>query len=200
MPITSSRWVLAAALVAAAAQAQTPALTRLRGEVLETTAQTIVLREAGGTRTSLPVASDVVVSEVAPIDPSAIQPGVFLGTTAIPGPDGTLSAVEVHVFSEALRGRGEGHRLMDAGSGATMTNATVTAVTPGAGARTIVLRYPDGEKTVRVPEGVPLVSMTPATRALLVPGAKVSVTTQMRDGQATVVRAIVGRGGYAPPF
>jgi hypothetical protein len=200
MRILNPWWILGGVFVAAAAQAQTPAMTRLRGEVLEATAQTIVLRETSGARTSLPVAGDLVVSEVAPIDPGTIHPGVFLGTTAIPGPDGALSAVEVHVFSEALRGRGEGHRVMDAGTGATMTNATVATVAPGTNARTLVLRYADGEKTVRVPEGVPVVSMTAGTRALLVPGAKVSVTTQVRDGQATAVRAIVGHAGYAPPF
>ena len=204
MHVPSSWRILAGVLVAASGaasvQAQVPALARVRGELLEVTALAVVLREPNGARTSLPAAGDLVVSEVAPLDPGALQPGVFVGTTAIPGPDGSLSAVEVHVLPEASRGRGEGHRVIDAGSGATMTNATVATVSRSNSERTIVLRYADGEKTVRVPEGVPVVTMNPGTRALLVPGAKVTVTTRLHEDRATAVRVIVGHDGYVPPF
>ncbi len=50
-----------------------------------------------------------------------------------------------------------------------------TAAVPGAGSRTMTLRHKDGEKTIRVPDGVPIVTVKPGDRALLVPGAKVMV-------------------------
>ena len=100
------------------------------------------------------------------------------------GPDGKLSAVEVHVFPESARGTVEGHRPMDILPGATMTNATVAELTKDANERTLVLRYKDGEQTIRVPNGVPVVSQKPGDRSLLVAGAKVTVIEQMRDGQA----------------
>jgi hypothetical protein len=81
-----------------------------------------------------------------------------------------------------------------------MTNATVATVTAGANDRTLVLRYKDGEKTVRVPNGVPVVTMRPGDRSLLVAGAKVIVTEQMRNGQAVATRVQVGRNGFAPPM
>ena len=134
------------------------------------------------------------------IDPAAIQSGTFVGTTAVPGADGSLSAVEVHVFPEAARGRGEGHRPWDLQPGSTMTNGTVTAITPGATDRMMTLRYKDGEKTIRVPNGVPVITMKAADRSLLVAGAKVIVTEQMRNGQAVATRVQVGRDGFAPPM
>jgi hypothetical protein len=64
----------------------------------------------------------------------------------------------------------------------------------------MTLRYKDGEKTIRVPNGVPIVTVKPADRSLMIPGAKVIVTQQVRDGQAVATRAVVGRNGFAPPM
>ncbi|MDQ6680977.1 MAG: hypothetical protein M3Y67_08445 [Pseudomonadota bacterium] len=50
--------------------------------------------------------------------------------------------------------------------------------------RSIRLRYKDGEKPVVVPDGVPIVTFNPADKTLLVAGAKVLVTAQMRDSKA----------------
>jgi len=187
--------------VCAVAWAQEPvALSRVRGTLETVSTSTLAVRDAKGVVTVLPVADDLVVSEVAPIDPTTIQPGVFLGTTAIAGPDGSLAAVEVHVLPASSAARSAGHRVMDAQSGATMTNGSVSSVQAEGAGRTMTLRYPDGEKTVRVPEGVPVLTMNAGTRALLVPGAKVTVTLQNRDGRATAARVIVGHDGYVPPL
>jgi len=81
-----------------------------------------------------------------------------------------------------------------------MTNGTVAGVQPGTAERTMTLHYADGDKTVRVPEGVPVRETSPGSFALLVPGAKVTLATQLRDGRRTAVRVIVGKGGYEPPL
>ena len=62
------------------------------------------------------------------------------------------------------------------------------------------LRYKDGEQTIVVPAGVPIVTLKPGDRSLLVPGAKVLVTAQSRDGKPTALRAAVGRNGFEPPM
>jgi hypothetical protein len=64
----------------------------------------------------------------------------------------------------------------------------------------MTLRYKDGEKTIVVPEGIPVVTLKPGDRTLLVPGAKVLVTAQVRDGQPTALRVTAGRNGFAPPM
>ena len=43
-----------------------------------------------------------------------IKENTFLGSAAMPQPDGTQKALEVHIFPEAMRGTGEGHRPFDA--------------------------------------------------------------------------------------
>ncbi len=193
--------LLALALCATSALAQgSPPTTRLRGTIEKIDATTMVLKERNGQTMTLAIADDLRVSEVMPIDPSAIQSGAFVGTAAVTGADGKLSALEVLVFPEAMRGTGEGHSQWDLQPGSTMTNATVAEVAPGAKGREMTLRYKDGEKTIVVPEGIPVVTLTPADRSLLVAGAKVLVTAQVRNGQPTALRATAGRNGFAPPM
>jgi hypothetical protein len=50
------------------------------------------------------------VRAVAGASLSDIKPGFFVGITAKPQPDGTQKALEIHIFPEAMRGTGEGHR------------------------------------------------------------------------------------------
>ena len=59
---------------------------------------------------------------------AAIKPGAFVGAATMPQPDGTLIALEVLVFPEAMRGSGEGHYAWDLKPGSMMTNATVIDV------------------------------------------------------------------------
>jgi hypothetical protein len=185
--------------VAVAAQA-TDKTIRVRGTIDQVDAKSLVLKDRSGKTTFLTYADDLVVSEVLAIDPAAIQSGAFVGTTAVPRPDGTLAAVEVHVFPESARGTGEGHRPWDLQPGSTMTNATVAEVKQGPNDRAVTLRYKDGEKIIHVPNGVPIVTMKPADKSLLVPGAKVIVNEQLRAGQAVATRVLVGRNGFEPPM
>jgi hypothetical protein len=188
------------ALVCALALAQAPPTQRLRGTVKSIDGATLVVAERRGETMSLSLADNFSVNEVVPIAASAITPGSFIGTAAVPGADGTLTALEVVVFPEAARGTGEGHSAWDLQPGSTMTNATVAQLDAAPEGRKLKLRYKDGEKTVVVPESVPIVTFKPADRTLLVPGAKVIVFAQLRDGKPTAMRALAGRNGFAPPM
>jgi len=192
--------LLALALLATVALAQNAPTMRLRGTIEKVEPTTIVLKERSGETMTLALADNVTLTEVLPVDPATIQSGVFVGTAALPGADGALSALEVLVFPEAMRGTGEGHSQWDLQPGSTMTNATVTALVPGAKGRTMTLRYKDGEKTIFVPDGIPVVTLQPGDRSLLVPGARVLVTAQNRDGKPTALRITAGRNGFAPPM
>src|SRR5258708_22100503 len=57
-----------------------------------------------------------------------IKENTFLGSAAMPQPDGTQKALEVHIFPEAMRGTGEGHRPYTT-PGSTMTNGTAAGAT-----------------------------------------------------------------------
>jgi hypothetical protein len=200
-PALTRTLLLLLTLCSAAVLAQPAAPTmRLRGTIESISESSMLIRERSGETIRLVLPETLSVGEVLPVDVSALQSGTFVGTAAVPGPDGTLSALEVLVFPEAMRGTGEGHHPWDLQPGSTMTNATVASVAPGAAGRAITLRYPEGEKTIVVPEGVPIVTLQPADRSLLVPGAKVIITAQMRDGQPTALRVVAGRNGFAPPM
>jgi len=191
----------ALALLCGVALAQAPAPTqRLRGIVKSFDGTTLVLTERSGETIALALAENFSVSEVVPIEPSAIKAGSFIGTAAAAGPDGTLRALEVLVFPEALRGTGEGHSAWDLQPGSTMTNATVAELAATPQGRSMTLRYKDGEKKVVVPDSVPIVTFRPGDRGLIVAGAKLMVTAQLRDGKPTALRALAGRDGFAPPM
>jgi hypothetical protein len=198
---TFSRVLIGAAIAAALGISHAAdAPIRLRGTIEKVDAKTLVLKTQDGKVVPLALTDSSRVDEVLAVDPNAIQEGTFVGTTAVPRADGSLSAVEVHVFPESARGTGEGHRPWDLQPNSTMTNATVEKITQGSNDRTMKLRYKDGEQTIRVPTGVPIVTMKPATRSLLVPGAKVIVNEQLSNGQPVVARVLVGRNGFEPPM
>jgi hypothetical protein len=197
------------------------ATQRIPGDVVAMNGRHLELRIGTGQVVTVQLADNVRVSARSAADLSAITPGAFIGTTAVLRPDGTLSAVEVHVFPESMRGTGEGHRPMDAGAGSTMTNATVASVAQAGAAparntmtnatvadvaasgreRRIMLKYKDGEKIVTVDDTVPVVLIEPGDTSMLVPGAHVLVTAaRMVDGTLTSDRISVGKNGLVPPI
>ena len=201
--------VLAGALLA---HAQTPA-QRIRGNVVSLEGSTLRVKTAQGATLALELAGNVRVMAVSRAERSAIAPGVFLGTTAVPQPDGTLAASEVHIFPESMRGTGEGHRPMDSLPGNTMTNATVAGVSGSGGAtmtnatvagvatgQRLILQYKGGEKIVTLGADVPIVFLEPADRGMLVPGAHVVLTaTTQENGSLRADRITVGKDGTVPP-
>jgi hypothetical protein len=187
---------------AAAEQAstQTPATIRIRGDIESPNDQEIHVVSRSGQKTTLRLASDVQIQALAPISIDAIKPGSFIGSAAVAQPDGTLRALEVHVFPESMRGTGEGHRPFDLGPDSTMTNGTVGDVVVSSG-RTLKVGYKGGEKTIAVPPETPIVAYEPGSRALLVKGAHVMVfaTEGLGEG-STAVRIAVGKDGLVPPM
>jgi hypothetical protein len=211
---------VAACLIACGlAHAQTPA-ARVRGDIDSVNGTALQLRADNGQMIAVRLADRLSISARSRADPARIAPGVFLGTTAVPGPDGTLVATEVHIFPESMRGTGEGHRPMDTAAGSTMTNATVVSVGAGQqGGRTmtnatvasvaganereprITLRYNGGEKVVTIPKDTPIVMVEAGDKAMLVPGAHVVVSgVRQSDGSLLADRIAVGRDGLVPPL
>lgn len=182
------------------AQAQTSPPQRLRGTIEQADGNSVTIKERRGETIKLVLAEKVNISQALAIDVSAIQPKSFIGTAAMARADGTLEALEVVVFPEEARGSGEGHYPWDLKPESTMTNATVADLVRASDGRRLTLRYKDGEKTVVVPDGVPVVTFKPGDRALLTPGAHVFIVATLVNGQPTATRVIVGRDGLVPPM
>ena len=190
--------LLALACGAAAAQSNPP--VRLRGTVVNFAAPNLVINERSGKTFTLTLPEETGIAEVIPTDITTVQPGSFIGTAALPRADGKLVALEVVVFPEAARGTGEGHYPWDLKPESSMTNATVANLARSSDGRTLSLRYKEGEKTVIVPDGIPVVTLRAGDRSLIVPGAKVFIVAEPRDDQFTVRRLMIGRNGFQPPM
>jgi hypothetical protein len=200
----ASRRILLAALTAGgiitSASAQTPPPTRIRGTVDGLAGDSLSITSRTGEKLSVHLAADTTITAVLPTEIGAIKPGSFIGTAAMPRPDGTQVAIEVHLFPESMRGVGEGHRPYDLMPQSTMTNGTVGDVV-GSSERTLKVAYKGGEKTVLVPEGTPIITLEPGSTALLVPGAHVIVfLAKAADGSFNAPRVLVGKDGMALPM
>jgi len=198
------------------------AAQRIRGDVAAVHGKDLDIKTNAGQVVTVRMTDNLRISARGPADLAAIAPGSFIGTTAVAQPDGTLKAVEVHVFPESMRGTGEGHRPMETDQpGSTMTNATVTSVAPAkaaqprstmtnatvanvapaGSARRLTLKYKDGEQTVVVGDNVPVVTVEAGDPSTLVPGAHVVVTAAKQlDGTLTTERISVGKNGIVPPI
>lgn len=186
------------------------AVQRIRADVVAVQGQTLQIKTTNGETLSVALTDKLRVLQEARVTLAAVKPGVFVGTTSEPQADGSLRAVLIRIFPEALRGIGEGHRPMNTPAHNTMTNATVTqvatagptmtnATVTAAQANTMTLTYKGGERNILVPADVPVVQDEIATAALLVPGAHVTViATADGAGRFTSDRITVGKDGFAP--
>ncbi|WP_189048739.1 hypothetical protein [Aliidongia dinghuensis] len=173
---------------------------RVRGTIDQVEGRVLHITARNGQKLTVTLAADAKVVEVSKIDIGAIKPNSYVGTAAAPQPDGTLKALEVHVFPESMRGTGDGHRPFDLGPNSTMTNGTVGSVV-GTHDRTITINYQGGEKTVLVPADVPIVTFEPGTPDEVKPGAHVILAaTKAADGSLSADRINVGKDGLTPPM
>ena len=185
--------------IAAAAAAPANAPTRVRAVVATVAPDSIDVVLKGGKHETLKVAPDAKFFGISLTDVADIKADSFIGSAAIPQPDGTLKALEVHVFPAGMKS-GEGSYAWDLTPKSTMTNGTVGSVVVSNG-RTITVNYPNGEKKIVIPADVPIVRLEPGDRSLLVKGAHgVFFVKTEADGSQVVTRASVGKGSVVPPM
>ena len=138
--------------------------TRVRGAIAALHGNVLTVETRDGQKMDIVLAEPVTVMTVKKVDLSAIGPGAYIGTATRTGADGKMTALEVLVFPEAMRGAGEGHYDWDLEPGSKMTNGTVKGAVTAAAGRELSVGYKDAAQTVYVPPGVPVVTFAPATR------------------------------------
>ena len=104
----ASTVVLLLAISIAAAQAQQT--MRLRGVIEGVNGKTLMARSDKGDQLKLNLAEKMLVVDVVKASMAEIKEGSFIGSGAMPQPDGSQKAIEVHIFPESMRGTGEGFR------------------------------------------------------------------------------------------
>jgi hypothetical protein len=175
---------------------------RVRGTLDQVNGGTLTITTRSGTPTTVHLKDGAPVVAAVKGSMSDIQENSFVGITALAQPDGTIKAVEVHVFAEPLRGTAEGHYPWDLMPQSTMTNAAVTQQVKRAEGNTLTLKYKDGEKTIIVPSDATVVNLIPGDKADLTPGAKIFIPRweKSADGTWEATVALVGRDGITPPM
>jgi hypothetical protein len=206
------RTLAAITLLAAPALAQTPQ-TRFRGIIASFDGTTLVVQTPDGKTTSVAVPAEVRINANGKASLTDIKPGDFVGSAADKGPDGKLHAEEVHIFPEAMRGTGEGHRPMGPNPNHSMTNGAATAMNDpeartmtngtvsnasGMGSVTLTVRYRDGDQMIEVAPDTPIVTIIPGDRTLLKPGATVSVVAVQKDAGLTATILTAEKDGVKP--
>ena len=94
---------------AAATPAATPAAaTRVRGVLQSINADSLALTNYDGRSVTVPIGKDTKFAWVVGSSLASLKSGDFVGA-ATTGPDNALSAVELVIFPDAMRGTGEGH-------------------------------------------------------------------------------------------
>jgi hypothetical protein len=195
--------LFAAIAFSSASFAQTPDVKpeRIRGDIVSFKGELLTVHRKSGDTVSIDVKPDVGVSALKPARLSDAKIGSYVGTPAITGSDGRLTATSMIVFPEAARGTAEGHFAYDFGPDSTMTNANVVSVVTGTRGRELNLSYKGGSSTVTVPENVPVVTPVPASRTDLTTGKKVFlVVTPDASGVYDAHVLFVEKDGVAPQF
>src|SRR3981081_1572548 len=83
---------------------------RVRGAVEKVDGNTLSVKADDGAVVTLTPTSGAQSVGVLTATLADVKEGSFVGSAAMPQPDGSQKALEVHIFPETMRGTGEGHR------------------------------------------------------------------------------------------
>lgn len=173
---------------------------RVRGTITAVDGDALKIHSNRGEDLQVAVTPNTQIRGVTLAQVSEIKPGSYIGSAAVPLPDGSLKALEVHVFPPEMAGTGDGHRAFDLTPDSTMTNGSVGDLVASNG-RTITVNYKGGQKTIVIPDDVPVVNLVPGDRGLLKPGVKVVLQAQKAsDSTLTALSVSAGENGVTPPM
>jgi hypothetical protein len=195
------RSIAAGALVLAFAASPVWAQQRLRATVEKVDGATYLVKDRTGVELKLVATGKPLYVAMVKASMADIKPGMFVGSTAMPAADGSLQAVEVHIFPEEMRGTGEGHRSWDLTPNSTMTNASVETSVAGSNGQMLTVKYKGGEKKIAVTPQTVVVAYAPGDKAEVTPGTHIFVAVDKQpDGTLTTPRITYGRDGLVPPM
>ena len=162
---------------------------------------TYIVKARGGAELKVTLAEKAMVVALIKASLADIKQGSYVGVSGMPQADGSQKALEVHIFPEAMRGVGDGHRGWDLQPTSTMTNGNVEQATASSDGQVLMLKYKDGEKKIVVSSDTPIVVYVPGERSELKPGASIFIAAAVKqpDGSLQAPRVNVGRG-VAPPM
>jgi endonuclease YncB( thermonuclease family) len=201
MPLLIRSFAAALALFALTSLADAQSV-RLRGTIESVAGDTLVVHTREGDTATVHLKPGAAIGALIKAQLSDIKPGLFIGAAALPGADGALKAMEVHIFPEAMRGTGEGFRPFDLAPNSSMTNGNISAAVDTVDGPKLTVTYKGGEQTIVVDKQTPIVMLVAGGADDLKAGAGVIVFASAKgaDGAYEAGRLIVGRDGVKPPM
>lgn len=192
--------LLAAASTLALAQTPPPP-ARVRGVVEKLESNVMTVKAPDGKTVDVKLADNYAVVGLSRAKIADISAGKYIGTTTVGERNGGLVALEVHIFTEAMRGVGEGHYPWDTKPDSKMTNGNVAEVKTVGKDHMLTVQYKGGEQKVLVPTNAEVVVYGPAERSDVKKGAHIfCVAQRAADGSLTAARVNVGLHGTIPPM
>jgi hypothetical protein len=174
---------------------------RVRGTIERVDESLYIVKTRNGGEQKVKLADNAMVVALTKASLADIKQGSYVGVSGMPQADGSQKALEIHIFPEAMRGSGEGHRGWDLQPSSTMTNGAVEQTTASAEGQVLMLKYKDGEKKIVVTPETPIVIYVPGERSEQKPGTPIFISAAQKqpDGTLLAPRVNVGRG-VAPPM
>lgn len=201
----TSRILTAAAVVAAfavttvVAQAQN---VRVRGTIEKIDGDVLTVKSRDGSELKLKLKDNATVRGVIKASLADIKAGTGVGITSMPQADGSLKAVEVHIFPAGLNFNSF-HGNWDLMPGSTMTNGPVQTSVAGVDGQVLTVQYKAGDKTeekkITVTPQTIIVGYAPATKAELKVGQRIFVANAPKLADGTIEVANISYGKEVPP-
>ena len=192
---------IAMLMVASSVWAQQPQKVNVRGTIEAVDGTVLSTKSRDGTVMKVKLADNASVRGVVKMALADVKVGSYVGVATMPQPDGSLKALEVLIFPDAMRGVAEGHRPWDLQPTSQMTNANVEVMVAGKDGQELSLKYKDGEKKIVVPPTTPIVTYAPGSKDELKPGITVFlISTKKDDGSYEAPAVTISRGDVKPPM
>lgn len=185
------------ALAAATAARAEPIMARFRGTVIRAEADRLEIRRSSGSTLTLRMGPRTRVYAVNQSSLWAIKPESYVSVVGAPGAE-PQRAMAVTLYSPSERGFEAGTQPWDSAPGATLTAGWVADLQAGSPLR-VALTYNGGRSAFEIPRDTPVTQFSPGEKALLEPGAAVTIFARSApDGSLDAGTIAVGRQGVVP--
>ena len=178
---------------------------RVRGTVEKADGNMITVKSRDGADLTLKLKDDAVVRGIVKASLADVKGGSMVGITSMPQADGSLKAVEVHIFP-ANQNVNQTHSQWDLMPNTMMTNGQVQTSVAAVDGQVLTVQYKMGdkvdEKKISITPQTVIVSYVPSDKAELKPGVKVFVANAPKaaDGTIDVSSISYGKDGMTPPM
>lgn len=191
----------------------TDASSMVRGTVASINGTDVVVK-TDSSSTTVHLTQPVTVYARSSATLADVKDNTFIGVTTVKQPDGSERATEIHIFPDALRGLGEGSRMMDnagaapgsrmtngavASGGSRMTNGSVSGsrmtngTTSAANGSTMVVSYAGGSTNVSIPPTVTVTEIKAVPRQVAVGDQVAVMTTKAADGSLSTSKILISK-------